>query len=64
MTLLWFSEDNQAGYDGYKSRLRTERVALLANGLICEEAECCGKYRGKLKTIRVLWWLRRQAEDH
>ena len=64
MTLLLFAEDNQAGYDGYKSRLRTKRVALLANGLICEEAECCGDYRGKLKTIRVLWWLRRQAEDH
>ena len=64
ITLLLFAQDNQADYDGYKSRLRTTRVTLLANGLICEQAECCGKYRGKLKTIRVLRWLRRQAEDH
>ena len=43
MTLLLFAEDHQVGYDGYKSRLRTKRVA---NGLICGQAECCGNYRG------------------
>ena len=56
MTLLLFAEDHQVGYDGYKSRLRTKRVA---NGLICGQAECCGNYRGKLKNTRVLWWPQR-----
>ena len=59
MTLLLFAEDNQIGYDDYKSRLRTTRMALVANRLICGQAECCGNYKGRLKTIRVLWWLRR-----
>ena len=35
MTLLLFAEDHHVGYDGYKSRLRATRVALVANGLIC-----------------------------
>ena len=64
MTLLLFAEDNQISYDDYKSRLRTTRMALVANRLICGQAECCGNYKGKLKTTRVLWWLRRLAEDH
>ena len=55
MTLLLFAEDNQIGYDDYKSRLRTTRMALVANRLICGQAECCGNYKGKLKTTRVLW---------
>ena len=59
MTLLLFAEDHHVGYDGYKSRLRTKRVALVANGLICGQAERCGNNRGKLKTTRVLWWLQR-----
>ena len=58
MTLLLFAEDHQVGYDDYKSRLRTIRVDLVANGLICGQAECYGNYRGKLKTTRVLWKLR------
>ena len=59
MTLLLFGEDNRIGYDGYKSRPRTTRIVLVANRLICGQAECCGNYKGMLKTIRVLWWLRR-----
>ena len=59
MTLLLFAEDNQICYGDYKSRLRTTRMALVANRLICGQAECCGNYKGKLKTTRVLWWLRR-----
>ena len=61
MTLLLFAEDNQIGYmyDEYKSRPRTTRMALVANRLICGQAECCGNYKGKLKTTTVLWWLRR-----
>ena len=58
MTLLLFAEDNQIGYDDYKSRLRTIRVALVANRLICGQAECYGNYKGELKTTRVPWWLR------
>ena len=50
-------EDNQIGYDKYKSRLGTTRMALVTNRLICGQAECCGNYKGKLKTTRVLWWL-------
>ena len=33
--VVLFAEDHQVGYDGYKSRLRTTRVALVANRLIC-----------------------------
>ena len=58
MTLLLFAEDNQIGIDDYK-RLRTTRMALVANRLICGQAECCGNYKGKLKATRVLWWLPR-----
>ena len=58
MTLLLFAEDNQIGIDDYK-RLRTTRMALVANRLICGQAECCGNYKGKLKTTSVLWWLPR-----
>ena len=58
MTLLLFAEDNQIGYDDYKSRLRTTKMALVANRLICGQAECCGNYKGELKTIRLPWWLR------
>ena len=57
MTLLLIAEDNQIGIDDYK-RLRTTRMALVANRLICGQAECCGN-KGKLKTTRVLWWLPR-----
>ena len=57
MALLLFAEDNQVCYDGYNSRLRTTRMTLVANGLICGKAECCGNYIGRLKTTRVLWWL-------
>ena len=57
MTLLLFAEDNQTGYDDYKSRPRTTSMALVANRLICGQAECCGNYNGKLKTTRMLWWL-------
>ena len=46
MTLLLFAEDTQVGYDGYNSRLRTKRVALMANGLICGQAECCDNVQG------------------
>ena len=53
MTLLLFAEDHQIGYDGYKSRLRTKRVALVANGLICGQAECCGGFRGRLSTTML-----------
>ena len=59
ITLLLFAEDNQVGYDDYKSRLRTTRMALVANRLICGQAECFGNYKGKLETTRVLWWLQR-----
>ena len=59
MTPLLFADDLQIGYDGCKSRLRTIRLTLVANGLICVQAECCGSYRGKLETTRVLKWLRR-----
>ena len=59
MTLMLIAEDNHIGYGDYKSRLRTTRMALVANKLICGQAECCGNYKGKLKTTRVLWWLRR-----
>ena len=59
VTLLLFAEDNQIGYDDYKSRLRTTRMILVANGLICGQAGGCGNYKGKLNTTRVLWWVRR-----
>ena len=55
MALLMFDVDNQVGYDDYKSRLRTTRLTLVAKGLICLQAVCCGNYRGRLKTTRVLW---------
>ena len=35
MTLLLFAEDNQIGYDDYESSLRTTRMALVDNNLIC-----------------------------
>ena len=54
MTLLLFAEDHQVGYDDNKSRLRTTSVAMVGNGLIFGQACCCGNYRGKLKTPRVL----------
>ena len=54
MTLLLFADDHHVGYDSYKGKLRATRVALVANGLICGQAECCGNYRGMLKTTRVL----------
>ena len=43
-------------YDGYKIRLRVALVAT-CTGCSCGQAECCCSYRGRLKTIRVLWWL-------
>ena len=39
MTLLLFAEDNQIGYGDYKSNLRTTRMALVANRLICGQVE-------------------------
>ena len=59
MALLLFAEDHQIGYDGYKSRRRTKKVALVATRLSCGQEECCGSYKGRLKTARVLWWLQR-----
>ena len=49
-----------------QSRLRTTRVALVTTGLSCGQAdlECCSTYRGRLETTRVLFWLKRKAEDH
>ena len=60
MALLVFAEDHQFGYDGYKSRLRTTSVALVASGLSCGQAECCcsymgscGGFRGRLRTTKL-----------
>ena len=58
MILLLFAEDHQVGYDDYMSGLSARRVSLVANGIICGQADCCGSYRSKLKTTRLLWWLR------
>ena len=46
MTLLLFAEDNQIGYDDYKSRLRTTRMALVANSLSVDK-------QGVVVTTRV-----------
>ena len=64
MASLLFAEDHQVSYDGYKSRLRTTRAALVATGLSCGQAECSGSYRGRLKTTRALWWLQMYVKDH
>ena len=53
MALLVFAEDHQVGYDGYKSRLRTTRVALLATGLSCGQAERCSSSRGRISTTML-----------
>ena len=45
MILLLFAEDNQIGYDDNKSRLKTTRMALVANRRIYGQAECCGNYK-------------------
>ena len=59
VALLLFAEDRQVGYDCHKSRLRTAMVVLVATKFSCGHAECCGNYRGRLKTARVLGWLQR-----
>ena len=41
-----FADDNQLSYAGYKGRLRTTMVALVANGLRYGQAECFSIYRG------------------
>ena len=66
MTLPLFAEDHSYIYAGHKSRLRTKRVALVTTGPSCGQAdlECCSTNRGRLETTRVLFWLKRKAEDH
>ena len=41
-------------------------VALVTTGLSCGQVDldCCSTYRGRLATTRVLFWLKRKAEDH
>ena len=48
---------------GYRDRMKTTKIAFVANVIGLGHIHWCDGCKGRLRTTRVLWWLQRLAKD-
>ena len=59
---IWVDREQPGCCGGYSGWIRTYMVAFVSAGLGLRHKDFDG-YRGRLRSTRVLWWLKGLAED-